>query len=419
MKQTTAKNVTKKFAWPAIIMMMMILSACTLTPSSPQPAARPENSGGCDDPLGCVILASDEPVRLAGVFALTEATATLGVDSQYGAQIAIDEWQTVAGHNIQFVIREGGCSVETGQAVAADLAGDEKLTAVIGHNCSGSCRAAAPIYDEAGLTMVSPSCTAPLLTAPDQHRPSFLRTVHNDSDQAKAMAELAYHELGLRTAATIHDGSLYAEHLEQAFVETFTALGGQMTDQVALDRGRTDLRPLLAVLAEDEPDMVYYPIFLTEAMFVTAQARQTPGLEDTVLAGADTLISDQLISQTEGAAEGMYISGMAGLSGENYDQFKEDYQRLAAEDPLHDFHAHAFDAVDMVLAAIERVARTDTAGNTVIGRAALREALYATRDLAGLTGTLTCNQFGDCADPNIVVNQIQDGRFVPVYRVLE
>jgi len=72
-----------------------------------------------------------------------------------------------------------------------------------------------------------------------------------------------------------------------------------------------------------------------------------------------------------------------------------------------------------VLAAIERVARTDAAGNTVIGRGALREALYATRDFAGLTGTLTCNQFGDCADPNIVVSQIQNGEFVPVYRVLE
>lgn len=411
------KKITKVLVLPAIV--MMIVAACTPAPQQAQPDAPAETGGGCDDPLGCVILAPDEPLRLAGVFALTEAHPTLGVDSQYGAQIAVNEWQQVAGHDIELTINNGGCSAEAGQAVATELAKDDKLAAIIGHSCSSSCRAAASVYSEAGLTMVSPSCTAPLLTAPDSHQASFLRTIHNDSDQAKAMAEMAYTELGLRTAATIHDGSLYAEHLEEAFVETFTALGGQVTDQVALDRGRTDLRPLLAVLAEDEPEIIYYPIFLTEGMFVTAQARQTPGLESTVLAGADSLISEQLLSQTEGAAEGMYVSGMATVSSENYAQFQKAYQRLVEEDPLHDFHAHAFDATEMVLAAIEQVAQADAAGNTIIGRGALREALYATTNVAGLTGTLTCNEFGDCADPNIVVNQIQNGQFVPIYSVRE
>ena len=73
----------------------------------------------------------------------------------------------------------------------------------------------------------------------------------------------------------------------------------------------------------------------------------------------------------------------------------------------------------MIFAAVEQVAQTDASGNTVIGRQALREALYATTNFVGLTGTLTCDEFGDCADPNIVVNQIQNGAFVPIYSVPE
>ena len=38
-----------------------------------------------------------------------------------------------------------------------------------------------------------------------------------------------------------------------------------------------------------------------------------------------------------------------------------------------------------------------------IGRKALRDALYATKDTQGLTGMLNCDEYGDCADPRIAV----------------
>ena len=34
------------------------------------------------------------------------------------------------------------------------------------------------------------------------------------------------------------------------------------------------------------------------------------------------------------------------------------------------------------------------------------------REHQGLTGTLTCNAYGDCADPKIAVSEIIDGAFV-------
>ena len=49
--------------------------------------------------------------------------------------------------------------------------------------------------------------------------------------------------------------------------------------------------------------------------------------------------------------------------------------------------------------------KKDSAGNLYIGRKALRDALFATRNYRGLTGTINCNQFGDCADPKIAVYQ--------------
>ena len=77
------------------------------------------------------------------------------------------------------------------------------------------------------------------------------------------------------------------------------------------------------------------------------------------------------------------------------------------------------DGAMMLLAAIEKVAVQDDDGTLHIGRQALRDALYATADFDGVTGKLNCNEFGDCADPQIAVNQITGGEYVPLWEYIE
>jgi len=57
----------------------------------------------------------------------------------------------------------------------------------------------------------------------------------------------------------------------------------------------------------------------------------------------------------------------------------------------------------MILKAIDKVAEAGSDGSLTIDRMKLRDALYATKDMKGMTGTLNCNQYGDCADPHIAV----------------
>jgi branched-chain amino acid transport system substrate-binding protein len=60
----------------------------------------------------------------------------------------------------------------------------------------------------------------------------------------------------------------------------------------------------------------------------------------------------------------------------------------------------------MVFAAIENVAVTDAEGTTWIPRKAYRDALYATKDFQGLTGTHTCTASGDCGALILAVYQV-------------
>ena len=86
-----------------------------------------------------------------------------------------------------------------------------------------------------------------------------MRTAHNDKVQGKAVAEFAYNELGARTAATIHDGSPYAEQLQQVFADVFAEMGGTIVAQEAVNVGDTDMRPVLTSIAVNSPDFLYYP----------------------------------------------------------------------------------------------------------------------------------------------------------------
>jgi branched-chain amino acid transport system substrate-binding protein len=89
-----------------------------------------------------------------------------------------------------------------------------------------------------------------------------------------------------------------------------------------------------------------------------------------------------------------------------YLTFVDKYVAKYGTKPLSIFHAHAYDAANIIFAAIEKVAVKDADGTVHIGRKALRDAIYATKDFQGITGTLTCSQYGDCGAPVIAVYQI-------------
>jgi branched-chain amino acid transport system substrate-binding protein len=84
-------------------------------------------------------------------------------------------------------------------------------------------------------------------------------------------------------------------------------------------------------------------------------------------------------------------------------------------DPLSVFHAHSFDATNMIFDCVDEVATQQEDGTIHVGRQALRDCLYATSGFSGITGTLNCDQYGDCADAQISVSELQSGEYVRIW----
>jgi branched-chain amino acid transport system substrate-binding protein len=423
----------KYMRWSAVlVVLMLVLAACQdggADPSEPAEStaasAGASQDGGtgsaadCDaDEFGCIEIAEGDPLVIGTALVITGANESLGLDSQYGAEVARGLRPEIAGHTVEFNHQDDGCSTEGGTAAARALLSEENIAAVIGTSCSSAGIPAAQILSAEGILLVSPSNTAPSLTSPEEHEDFYARTAHNDKIQGSAMAQFVCEVLGLSTAATIDDGSAYADQLAAVFAEEFPAqCDGTITAEEAVSVGDTDFSGVLGNIAADSPEFLYFPVFVAEAALITQQAKDTAGLEDTILGGADGYLTPDWLAAAGADAEGHYLSGPdLAFSGDFYEgEFLPAYLEVSGEDTtISVFHAHAFDAYNLLAESMEAVAFED-GGTTYIPRTALKDAFFSTSGYEGLTGTLTCDEFGDCADAKISVSEVQDGEFVRIW----
>ena len=394
-----------------LVLASMVLAACgtppteapvaTEAPATEAPAATEAPVAfECTDAIGCVDIAPGDPIHFAWALTVSGATAPLGEDARGGVEIAIDDKGELLGHPIELTGEDTLCNAEGGQAAGTKLAADPTIVAIIGTTCSSEARAAMPLISAAGMTMISPSNTNPDLTNPDHpdHWAGYLRTAHNDLFQGRMAAEFAFNELGLTKAATIHDGSPYAQSLQKVFADTFVELGGTITAQEAINVGDTDMKPVLTSIATGAPEIIYYPIFEPEGNLVTQQAKEVSGLETVALMEADGTFADSYPEATGDAAVGMYMSGpYLDPALTTYAEFLAKWEAKYGGQPPSGYHAFAYDATNIFFAAIEAVAVVDADGTVHIGRQALRDAVYGTKDFVALSGVLTCDANGDCA----------------------
>ena len=358
--------------------------------------------------LGVIEVGAGEPVKIASLQAISGDVASLGTDQVRGTEIAIADFGDIQGHAVELAFSEDDtCGAEGGQAGATRIIADPQVVAVIGTSCSGAGVPASNVVTSAGRVLISGSNTSPVLTSDlvgnegPEHHPGYFRTAHNDAIQGAAAARFVYDELGLTNVATVNDGDPYTQGLTSAFEASFEELGGTIAISTAVTADQTDMRPVLTEIAAAGSELIFFPIFQPAGDFLAEQALEVAGLEETVLMGADGLLSDTYVVLPQ--TEDMYFSGPQTPIGDAYDEFVGKYEAEYGEAPIQAFHAHAYDATMMALTAISNVAQAD-GDNLVIDLQALRDELHSLT-FEGLTGTLSCDEFGDCAAPNIDIVQ--------------
>ena len=375
-----------------------------------------------DGSLGEVTVEAGGAVQIRSLNAITGDVAFFGLPLERAVMLAIEDYGPIHGFDVDLGTGlDDLCSNDGGQAAAQIIVADEDVLGVIGTSCSGAAVAAAPLITDAGMVLISGGNTSPALTSDlagtpgENYNVGYYRTAHNDLFQGAAMAKFVFGQLGLTTAAAIHDGDPYTQGLAQAFADAFEAEGGTITGFSAVNKEDTDMVPVLTEVAAGGPEALFFPIFQPAGDFIADQAPGVSGLEDTVLLAADGLLNTNYLALPQTA--GMYFSGPDTRFGENVNQstgktaqdFLAVYEERWGESPAAPFWAHGYDATTLLLDAIAAASYVDGDGNLHVDRQGIRDHLNGVEGYSGLIGTINCDDFGDCGAARITVIQNMGG----------
>jgi ABC-type branched-subunit amino acid transport system substrate-binding protein len=370
-----------------------------------------------DGSLGVVTVEAGDAIQIRSLEAITGDVAFFGLPIDRATQIAVGDYGPIHGFDVDTgTSLDDLCSNDGGQAAAQIIVADEDVVGVIGTSCSGAAVAAAPLITDAGMVLISGGNTSPALTsdlagtAGPNYSVGYYRTAHNDLYQGAAMAKFVFGELGISTAAAIHDGDPYTQGLAQAFADAFEAEGGTVTGFSAVNKDDTDMVPVLTEIAAGGPGALFFPIFQPAGDFVADQAPGVSGLEGTVLLAADGLLNTNYLALPQ--TRGMYFSGPDQRFGENVNEstgktavdFLATYEAAYGEAPAAPFWAHGYDATVLLLDAVEAASWVED-GDLMIDRQGIRDYLNSVQGFQGLIGTINCDDFGDCGAARITVVQ--------------
>ena len=159
--------------------------------------------------------------------------------------------------------------------------------------------------------------------------------------------------------------------------------------------------------------MIYAPLAVDRAAaFINSVSISNfPGVP---ILGGQQYLSRWLLDAINVTPSNLYAVGPV-LSNPEYLAMTESYSRTYGTQPSTIQAAYAYDAVGIVLKAIDAAASTQPNGNLLIGRSAMRDALYSTAAFPGLTGILTCSISGDCSESSNGISQAVNGEWTLVY----
>jgi branched-chain amino acid transport system substrate-binding protein len=252
------------------------------------------------------IPAAQAEIRIGIAGPLSGSALPVGEQNEIGASAAIaylNEHGRVLGEEIVAISVDDHCDAEQAKAAARRLA-SERVAFVVGHVCSAASIAAAPIYDEAKIVMISPASTNPEVT--DSGHSNVFRVIGRDDLQGLIAGNFIADRYAGKRVAIIHDGQAYGKGLAE-FVKR--QLNERGVKEVLFESFKPDLpdyKALVDKLVAAKADVVYMGGYQADLGVIVRQLKRE--LPDIQVIGGDSLTSSDFRVIAGEAAEGAYLT---------------------------------------------------------------------------------------------------------------
>jgi branched-chain amino acid transport system substrate-binding protein len=232
-----------------------------------------------------------EEIRIGFATPLTGPFATTGAGHRTAVELAVkdlNERGGVLAHPIQLVSADDACGIEEAETAAQQLV-DAGVLFVIGHLCSHSSLMAAPVYEAAGVPMMTTTASHPRLT--EEGRGNVFRLIGRDDVQGRLAGDLLAEWRPRGRIAILHDGSTYGAGLAAEVRQRLHEHRMAEDLDTAYQPGLEDYSALVGQLQRAAIDMVYVGGYGPDAARIVRAAREHG--DDLQLVGGHALVHDQ------------------------------------------------------------------------------------------------------------------------------
>lgn len=196
-----------------------------------------------------------------------------GEETERGAQLAVAELNAAGGllgQQIRIIKADDYCDGEQAVAAANKLIA-EGVDFVMGHECSGAAIPAARIYAKAGILMMTPGATSPLLT--EQGLVNVFRFPGRADRQGALAGSYLAERWGSKRIAVLHDGQAFGRSIAEQVRGALNARGVREAMFEEMTPGLTDYEPVVAKIRSADIDVLYYGGYAPEAGLLIRQLR--------------------------------------------------------------------------------------------------------------------------------------------------
>jgi branched-chain amino acid transport system substrate-binding protein len=331
---------------------------------------------------------------------LTGFAAADGTSALNGAELAVEQANAtggVNGENIVLVVYDDQASPKEAVPIAQKLIEKDEVVAAISGSYSGSTRAAAGIFQEAGVPYIAAYAVHPDITRAGNYvfRTSFVGEV-----QGRAGAKLIGETLGAKRVAVITLKNDFGKSLAAGLKESASDYGITIVSEYEYGIRDRQFGPIVSKVKSDKPDAIYASGYFFTAGPLVSQLRAA-GVTVPII-GQEGYDSQKFIDIAGAAAEGTIITTSLNRdseSSETQDFIREFESKTGNKADMVAASAHT--AVKVIVAAMRKAGATD--------KAALRNAIAGTSVVAA-TGTISFNALGEVLK-DVQVQIVKDGNW--------
>jgi branched-chain amino acid transport system substrate-binding protein len=326
---------------------------------------------------------------------MTGPQATFGISTDQAIRLAIKERNAkggVKGRKIELVtIDDAGKQSEAATAVTR-LINDHKAVAILGEVASSLSLAGGPIAQKSKIPMISPSSTNPDVTDVGDY---VFRVCFLDDFQGWVDAKFARENLKADKAAILYDqAQAYSSGLADYFEKAFKEMGGTIVTKQAYTGGNLEISSQLQSIKAAGAQVVFLPGYYSDAGTIIRKAREA-GIP-TPFVGGDGWDSEELPKIAGDAINGNYFSNHYAPEEDRPEvtSFVQNYKKEYGKTP-DGLAALGYDAALVLFDAMERAPS--------LGGKDLRDAIAATKNFTGVTGTFSIDENRNAMKSAVIV----------------